>query len=496
MECPPLHMIPPSGSIWILNSKGLSTDPWKTPQVFKMSIAKEAARAMLSDALLPDSASLNRISHLELELPLDRVIKYVSVGLPLLLVSMAFAREVSLGPQISCFPPTNFTMKQASYVDTYCWDSLMHHEFDSNGNFEERSLWVHKMFPYSLLAMAVLMYLPALIWRQLVMPSLGSDLLFIIDELDKSYNRSIRLAQSILDMRQNTRNPLTFQAELQRAKRKRYFEYPLLERYMQCKQNSYFLVSMLFLRGFLLLTFMAAACLYLAYFHLSAFLQDEFSCFVRSGMLRDQNWVPELVQCKMIGQLVFQVISVANGAIYVLLAPIVLFSIMRLFVWDTTFISVYEVLPALDVLNKRRLGCPLNDLNVLLLFLRANVAHLKSYGKVRALCSLAPPMVGKTTAGQGLNAMLSQEEMEEREEAAMELAEEVQEAKEEGKFNLVDLMTILGAAQGRIVNCSEQRPMVEENMSFGTVTLIYTLKRILLVAIFTYIIWDVQKIIK
>jgi len=49
------------------------------------------------------------------------------------------------GPQISCFTPTNFTAKQASYVDTYCWDSLMHHEFDSDGNFEERSLWVHKV---------------------------------------------------------------------------------------------------------------------------------------------------------------------------------------------------------------------------------------------------------------------------------------------------------------------------------------------------------------
>lgn len=133
-------------------------------------------------------------------------------------------------------------MKQAGYVDTYCWDSLMHHEFDNSGNFEERSLWVHKvsgggkekfpllilpcgpsdgfpllqMFPYSLLAMAMFMYLPALIWRQLVTPSLGSDLLFIIDELDKSYNRSIRLAQNILEMRRNTNNPLTFQAELQR----------------------------------------------------------------------------------------------------------------------------------------------------------------------------------------------------------------------------------------------------------------------------------------
>nr|XP_046267429.1 homeobox protein PKNOX2 [Scatophagus argus] len=473
---------------------GEELEPCST--AFKMSIAKAAAKAMLSDALLQDSPGINRINHLELELPLDKVIKFVSVGLPLMLVCMAFAREISLGPQISCFPPSNFTIKQASYVDTYCWDSLMHHEFDSNGNFEERSLWVHKMFPYSLLAMAVLMYLPALIWRQLVMPTLGSDLLFVIDELDKSYNRSIRLAQSILDMRQNTRNPLTFQAELKRAKKKRYFEYPLLERYMKCKQNSYFLVSMLFLRGFLLLTFMTAACLYLAYFHLSAFLQDEFSCFVRTGMLRDQNWVPELVQCKMVGQLVFQVISVANGAIYVLLAPIVLFSLIRLFVWDTTFISVYEVLPALDVINHRRLGCPLNDLNVILLFLRANVAHLKSYGQVRALCSLAPPQVGNTNVGQGVNAILTQEEMEEREEAEMELAEEVEEAKEEGKLNLVDIMTVLGAAQGRVINCNEKRPLVEENMTLGTVTLIYTLKRILLAAIFTYIIWDVQKIIK
>lgn len=71
-----------------------------------MSIAKLAAQAMLSDALLPDHPALNRMSHLELELPLDKVIKYVSVGLPLMLVCMAFAREISLGrklPSSLCF---------------------------------------------------------------------------------------------------------------------------------------------------------------------------------------------------------------------------------------------------------------------------------------------------------------------------------------------------------------------------------------------------------
>ncbi len=65
--------------------------------VASMSIANMAAQAMLSDALLRDSNGDNRIRHLELDLPLDKVIKFVSVGLPLLLVSMAFAREVSIG---------------------------------------------------------------------------------------------------------------------------------------------------------------------------------------------------------------------------------------------------------------------------------------------------------------------------------------------------------------------------------------------------------------
>lgn len=68
-----------------------------------MSIAQAAAKAMLSDALLRDDSGIHRISHLELELPLDKVIKFVSVGLPLMLVCMAFAREISLGEQLLFF---------------------------------------------------------------------------------------------------------------------------------------------------------------------------------------------------------------------------------------------------------------------------------------------------------------------------------------------------------------------------------------------------------
>lgn len=76
-----------------------------------MSIARAAAKAMLSDALLQEGPAINRLSHLELELPLDKVIKYVSVGLPLVLVCMAFAREISLGEPHS----TSFHLHTPSY---------------------------------------------------------------------------------------------------------------------------------------------------------------------------------------------------------------------------------------------------------------------------------------------------------------------------------------------------------------------------------------------
>ena len=65
-----------------------------------------------------------------------------------------------------------------------------------------------------------------------------------------------------------------------------------------------------------------------------------------------------------------------------------------------------------------------------------------------------------------------------------------------GDANLVDIMTILGRARGNVINNPEHCPLVEEKLTLGSVTLIYTLKRILLVAILVYIVWDVQKIIK
>lgn len=70
--------------------------------------------------------------------------------------------------------------------------------------------------PYSLLALAVVMYLPVLLWQYAAAPALSSDLLFIISELDKSYNRAIRLVQHMLKIRQKSSDPHVFWDELEK----------------------------------------------------------------------------------------------------------------------------------------------------------------------------------------------------------------------------------------------------------------------------------------
>ncbi|XP_064490502.1 pannexin-3 isoform X1 [Pseudopipra pipra] len=299
------------------------------------------------------------------------------------------------GSQISCFSPTNFTGKQSAYADTACWDSLIHHGFDAEGHAVTKSLWALKVFPYSLLVVAVLMYLPYLLWRYAATPALHSDLLFIIDELDKSYNRSVRLVQHMRKVQQASAEPEQFWEEYERARRERYFEFPLLERYLTCKQHAHALTFIYILRNLLLLLFLAATCLYLVFLHLNIFFQDEFSCSIKTGLLQAEPHIPPLIPCKLVFFSIFQLISLSIGSVYILLIPVVIYNALQLCQWDKGLLSVYEMLPAFDLLSRRMLTCPLNDLNVILLFLRANISELTSFGRLNAVSALRETTANK-----------------------------------------------------------------------------------------------------
>lgn len=189
----------------------------------------------------------------------------------------------------------------------------------------------------------------------------------------------------------NTTCPLSYPHQpphTHRARKERYFEFPLLERYLACKQRSHLLVATYLLRNSMLLILTAATYLYLGHFHLDVFFQEEFSCSVKSGLLSGEPHVPHLISCRLTSLGAFQTVSVCTVAVYTLLVPVIIYNLTRLCRWDKGLLSIYEMLPAFDLLSRKMLGCPVNDLNIILLFLRANISELVSFSWLSVLCVL------------------------------------------------------------------------------------------------------------
>lgn len=62
-----------------------------------MAIAHVATEYVFSDFLLKESPEAARYKGIRLELALDKMVTCIAVGLPLVLISLAFAQEVSVG---------------------------------------------------------------------------------------------------------------------------------------------------------------------------------------------------------------------------------------------------------------------------------------------------------------------------------------------------------------------------------------------------------------
>lgn len=61
-----------------------------------MAIARVATEYVFSDFLLKEQSE-SKYKGLQLELATDKLVSFIAVGLPLLLISLAFAQEVSVG---------------------------------------------------------------------------------------------------------------------------------------------------------------------------------------------------------------------------------------------------------------------------------------------------------------------------------------------------------------------------------------------------------------
>ncbi|KAG9278252.1 pannexin-1-like [Astyanax mexicanus] len=336
-----------------------------------MAIAHAATEYVFSDFALKEPGSESRYKGLRLDLALDKMVTCIAVGLPLLLISLAFAQEVSVGTQISCFSPTAFSWRQAAYVDSYCWAAVQRQE---TGGLP---LSLHKFFPYILLLVAVLVYLPALFWRFTAAPVLSSDLTFIMEELDRSYNRAIKLAKSLYSSptRLDTQSSMPDLTE-------HCFRYPLVEHYLKTKHSSRGLLGRYLLCRMVTLLVLVLACIYLCYYiRLSA--TDEFSCNIRKGVLLNDTSVPTALQCKLVAVGVFQLLSYINLCVYLLLVPACIYATLNPLRSSADFLKPYEMLPTLGVMGFGARAW--DDLAMYLLFLEENLSELKSYKCLKVL---------------------------------------------------------------------------------------------------------------
>lgn len=326
-----------------------------------MAIAHVATEYVFSDFLLKDPNQA-RYRSVRTELAMDKMVTCVAVGLPLLLISLAFAQEVSVGTQISCFSPSNFSWRQAMYVDSYCWAAVHTHTLP---------LWLHKFFPYVLLLVAVLMYSPALFWRFSAAPLLQSDLAFIMEELDRCYNRAVTLAKRLSSS----------QSDLSEG----CFNYPLLERFLMTKRSGRSLLLYYLLCRALTFVTLLCACVYLGYYLRLATVTDQFNCTLRVGLLSSDPTVPDKVLCKLIAVGVFSLLSMVNLIVFVALVPMVIYSSLRpLFCHGYAgFLETYQSLPTVGVLPTP--AGQWDDLSLCLLFLEENISELKSYKYIKVL---------------------------------------------------------------------------------------------------------------
>ncbi|XP_071359801.1 pannexin-1-like [Trachinotus anak] len=338
-----------------------------------MAIAHVATEYVFSDFLLKDPTEA-KYKGLRLELAVDKIVTFLAVGLPLFLISLAFAQEVSVGTQISCFAPTNFSWRQAAYVDSFCWAAVQQQTDTS-------PLWLHKFFPYILLLLAILLYIPALFWRFTAAPHLSSDLNFIMEELDRFYNRAIRLAKNLasLDSKDAPDEAQSSALDLTEG----CFKYPLVEQYLKTKRFSHSLVVKYLACQGLTLLILLLACLYLGYYIQLASFSDEFPCDLRTGVLKNDSMVPSAVQCKLVAVGVFRLLSYINLGVYVLLAPLVVYTAVGPACQSSSFLRPYEMLPGFGALG---LVTPFyNDLSIYLLFLKENLSELKSFKCLQVL---------------------------------------------------------------------------------------------------------------
>ncbi|KAB0397159.1 hypothetical protein E2I00_004710, partial [Balaenoptera physalus] len=139
----------------------------------------------------------------------------------------------------------------------------------------------HKLLPYSLLAFAAIMYVPALGWEFLASTRLTSELNFLLQEIDNCYHRAAEGRAPKIEKQIQSKGPGITERErreiIENAEKEKSPEQNLFEKYLERRGRSNFLAKLYLARHLLILLLSVAPISYLCTYYATQ-KQNEFTC--------------------------------------------------------------------------------------------------------------------------------------------------------------------------------------------------------------------------
>ncbi|XP_078618170.1 pannexin-2-like [Branchiostoma floridae x Branchiostoma japonicum] len=133
--------------------------------------------------MLPDLTGEGRHGQVTLDTWFDRLMKALTVWLPLLVSGALFVGEISGEPQnVVCRPPSNFNIPQANYLNAFCKEILVTEQM------------MTLLFPNFVLLFGFLMYIPHFLWKMKLGTKLASQITFLTKEVEDIFRRLCALA--------------------------------------------------------------------------------------------------------------------------------------------------------------------------------------------------------------------------------------------------------------------------------------------------------------
>lgn len=249
------------------------------------------------------------------------------------------------------------------------------------------SLFEHKLLPYSLLAFAAIMYVPALGWEFLASTRLTSELNFLLQEIDNCYHRAAEGRAPKIEKQIQSKGPGITERErreiIENAEKEKSPEQNLFEKYLERRGRSNFLAKLYLARHLLILLLSVAPISYLCTYYATQ-KQNEFTCALGAspdGPAGGGGWAVR-VSCKLPSVQLQRIVAGVDIVLLCSMNLIILVNLIHLFIFRKSNF-IFDKLHKVGIKTRRQWrGSQFSDINILAMFCNENRDHIKSLNRL------------------------------------------------------------------------------------------------------------------